>query len=121
MKRFLLIATLLVVLVLLVACSQETNPPAPLPEAAQVECPECEVCAEAQACPEQQACPEAEACPEPVVAVVPFEEQWVASAHNDAESEAFVHWDADDPAQIPENCAKCHSTPGYIDFLGADG
>ena len=37
------------------------------------------------------------------------------------QSEAFVHWDADDPAQIPENCAKCHSTPGYIDFLGADG
>ena len=121
MKRFLLIAALLLAVVLLVACSQETNPPAPQPEAAQVECPECEVCAEAVACPEPEVCPEAEACPEPVVAVVPFEEQWVGSPHNDITSEAFNHWNEDDPAQIPEACAKCHSSSGYLDFLGADG
>ncbi len=36
-------------------------------------------------------------------------------------AEAFVHWDEDDPAEIPTSCAKCHSTPGYQDFLGADG
>ena len=121
MKRFLLIAALLLALVLLVACSQDSNPPAPQPEVAQVECPECAVCADAAVCPEPQVCPEAEACPEPVVAVVPFEEQWVGSPHNDSESEAFNHWNADDPAQIPEACAKCHSSSGYLDFLGADG
>ena len=35
--------------------------------------------------------------------------------------EAFVHWDEDDPAQVPESCARCHSTPGYQDWIGADG
>jgi nitrate reductase cytochrome c-type subunit len=52
---------------------------------------------------------------------VPFLEEWMGSGHNDAEAEAFRHWDEDDPAVVAEACAKCHSTPGYIDFLGADG
>jgi hypothetical protein len=52
---------------------------------------------------------------------VPFKEQWAASAHADATAEAFRHWDEEDPAQIPESCAKCHSAPGFLDFLGADG
>jgi hypothetical protein len=55
------------------------------------------------------------------VVVVPFEEQWANSPHNDVEDEAFRHWDEDDPAEIPESCAKCHSTPGYLAFMGADG
>jgi hypothetical protein len=55
------------------------------------------------------------------VAVVPFEEEWANSPHNDFEAEAFRHWDEDDPAEIPTSCAKCHSTPGYIAFMGADG
>ena len=42
---------------------------------------------------------------------------WEASPHNDSEAEAFTHWDE----VIPVECAKCHSTPGYIDFLGGDG
>jgi len=46
---------------------------------------------------------------------------WQISAHADAESGSFTRWDDEDPAEIPENCAKCHSTPGYLDFLGADG
>lgn len=50
-----------------------------------------------------------------------FAEQWAASGHADASAEAFVHWDEDDPAEVPASCAKCHSTPGYLDFLGADG
>jgi hypothetical protein len=29
--------------------------------------------------------------------------------------------DEDVPAEIPTNCAKCHSLPGYLDFLGVDG
>lgn len=52
---------------------------------------------------------------------IPFLDKWAGSGHADAAAEAFVHWDEDDPAQIPEDCAKCHSTPGHLDFLGVDG
>lgn len=52
---------------------------------------------------------------------IPFLEEWSGSAHADLEAEAFVHWNEDDPAEIPAECAKCHSTPGYLDHLGADG
>ncbi|MCO5206386.1 MAG: cytochrome c family protein [Anaerolineae bacterium] len=58
---------------------------------------------------------------EPDVPVIPFEERWASSPHADASAEAFVHWDEDDPAEVPTSCAKCHSTPGYLDFIGADG
>jgi hypothetical protein len=44
---------------------------------------------------------------------------WSTSAHADKEAEAFKHWDAD--GSIPTDCAKCHSTPGYRDYIGADG
>lgn len=59
--------------------------------------------------------------PETAVSNIPFEAQWAASAHADFSAEAFVHWDEDDPAEVPANCAKCHSTPGFLDFVGADG
>jgi hypothetical protein len=52
---------------------------------------------------------------------IPFLEEWLSSGHADASAEAFVHWDEESPAEVPENCAKCHSTPGYLDFVGADG
>jgi hypothetical protein len=52
---------------------------------------------------------------------VPFLEEWSSSGHNDAEAEAFVHWNEESPAEVPVECAKCHSTPGYRDFIGADG
>ena len=52
---------------------------------------------------------------------VPFEQEWAGSGHADAAAEAFVHWDEESPAEIPVTCAKCHSTYGYQDFLGADG
>jgi hypothetical protein len=52
---------------------------------------------------------------------VPFLEEWMGSGHADAEAEAFVHWDEESPAEVPTSCAKCHSTPGYLDFHGADG
>lgn len=52
---------------------------------------------------------------------VPYEELWAGSGHADASAEAFVHWDEDDPPEISASCAKCHSTPGYLDFLGLDG
>jgi hypothetical protein len=44
---------------------------------------------------------------------------WASSAHADPNAEAFKHWNA--TGQIPTTCARCHSTPGYLDFLGADG
>ena len=59
--------------------------------------------------------------PETAVSTIPFEAQWAGSAHANASAEAFVHWDADDPAEVPASCAKCHSTPGFLDFLGTDG
>ena len=58
---------------------------------------------------------------EPVDIEVPFLLEWMGSGHADAEAEAFVHWDEDDPAEVPENCAKCHSEAGHLDFLGEDG
>jgi hypothetical protein len=45
--------------------------------------------------------------------------RWRGSGHNDAQAEAFRHWDAD--GEIPVGCARCHSSYGYQDFVGADG
>jgi len=50
-----------------------------------------------------------------------FSTKWAGSAHADASSYAFNHWNAEDPQEIPTYCAKCHSTTGYRDYLGADG
>src|SRR3989338_5695285 len=47
-----------------------------------------------------------------------IEDAWKSSAHADATAEAFIHWDED--GKIPTTCAKCHSTPGFRDFIGAD-
>lgn len=52
----------------------------------------------------------------PVTAIV---ESWMASPHGDRKAEAFVHWNKD--GSVPEDCATCHSSPGMLDFLGADG
>lgn len=52
---------------------------------------------------------------------IPFLSEWAGSPHADFTAEAFIHWDEDDPAEVPDRCAKCHSTPGHLDFLGADG
>jgi hypothetical protein len=95
--RWLVIALLCGIGTSLVAC-------APRPEAA-TPCPEA-------------SCPE---CPEPLVTEVPYAAPWAASAHADAASESFTHWDEEIPMKVPVSCAKCHSTPGYLDFVGADG
>ncbi len=47
--------------------------------------------------------------------------KWSNSGHADADSESFTQWDEDDPAEIPANCAKCHSAYGYHDYIGEDG
>ena len=51
----------------------------------------------------------------------PYYDDWAGSGHADATAEAFNHWNEDDPLEIPSYCAQCHSTPGYLDFLGEDG
>ncbi len=88
------------------------------PTAGPTTCPEPVPCTD---CPAAEPCPECPACPEPEGVLVPFEAEWANSPHNDVEAEAFRFWDEDDPPEIPESCAKCHSTPGYIAFMGADG
>jgi hypothetical protein len=49
------------------------------------------------------------------------EAAWQTSAHGNLDARSFTRWDEEDPPEIPTNCAKCHSTPGYLDFLGEDG
>jgi hypothetical protein len=51
----------------------------------------------------------------------PFEDLWKASGHAQKDAAAFTHWDTANPAEIPTSCAKCHSTPGFQDYVGADG
>ncbi|MDD2695507.1 MAG: cytochrome c3 family protein [Anaerolineales bacterium] len=102
-KHILIGVVLLGAALVLAACSSQ---PAPIDTAA---------------CPTAEACPDCPTCPEVVVKEVPFEALWAASPHNDATAEAFTHWDEEDPKEVPANCAKCHSTPGYLDFLGEDG
>jgi hypothetical protein len=53
--------------------------------------------------------------------MVPFLEAWQGSGHAKWDAEAFRHWDEDDPQVVEVDCAKCHSTFGYRDFLGLDG
>lgn len=52
---------------------------------------------------------------------IPALEAWRSSPHADISKEAFRHWDEEDDKLIPETCAKCHSTAGYLDYLGEDG
>lgn len=80
-------------------------------------CPVLEPCPD---CPEAS-CSECPPCLAPQLVTVPFEVEWITSQHNNSEGEAFRHWDQEDPPQVPEICAKCHSTPGFIDFMGSDG
>lgn len=75
--------------------------------------------------PTQQVVATPTACPLPVTggicADLPFSEAWQNSPHADASAEAFVHWDEEDPPEVPANCAKCHSKGGFLDYVGADG
>jgi predicted CXXCH cytochrome family protein len=49
----------------------------------------------------------------------PYYERWLQSAHADASSPAFNHWN--DDGEIPSSCARCHSREGFRDYLGDDG
>ena len=65
------------------------------------------------------AAPEAAAPAALPFTAVPFYADWASSPHAKHGAEAFNHWNAD--GAIPVACAKCHSTPGFQDFVGADG
>lgn len=58
--------------------------------------------------------------PEATPLPIPFQAQWLASEHADENAPTFRHWDAEDPPEIPVECAKCHSGSGYLDYLGVD-
>ncbi|MGJ3263340.1 MAG: polyheme membrane-associated cytochrome C [Salinarimonas sp.] len=46
-------------------------------------------------------------------------EHWLASPHGDYHSASFTRWNAE--GEVPVACAACHSQPGFLDYLGADG
>jgi len=50
---------------------------------------------------------------------IPFVDEWAGSPHARGNAEAFNHWNEE--GEIPPACARCHSTPGYRDHIGADG
>jgi hypothetical protein len=43
------------------------------------------------------------------------EQLWRTSGHADSSAEAFIHWDED--GEIPTECARCHSTEGFEEFI----
>lgn len=61
------------------------------------------------------------AAEEPMVPAsrIPFFHDWAGSPHAKADARAFTNWNED--GEIPEACARCHSTPGFLDYIGADG
>lgn len=107
-KILLLLGVFLALALVISACQQNT----PLPTSAPP-----------PACPTAPACP---APPTPVptakpAAVAPNMDTWAASPHNDVKAMAFNDWNDTTDKSVPANCAECHSTTGYQDFLGADG
>jgi hypothetical protein len=120
-KRYtLLVGLILVIVMALTACGGETvevtrivEVPGETVEVAS-ETIEVEVTRIVEVMVESEVAPSA-------VSVIPYEQEWANSPHNDKEAEAFNHWNEDDPAEVSTSCAKCHSTPGYLDFIGADG
>ena len=113
MKKILLLLSVVVILAFIAACAGKQQPPQVVKETVVVT-QEVVVTKEVEVT--------VEVTPEPNPALdIPFVKMWENSGHNDTEAEAFNHWNEADPKEIPVSCAKCHSTPGYLDFIGADG
>jgi hypothetical protein len=56
-----------------------------------------------------------------VTSSVPNYQDWLASGHADRTAEAFRYWNEEDPAEVPAECARCHSPSGFRDYIGEDG
>jgi predicted CXXCH cytochrome family protein len=52
-------------------------------------------------------------------AQIPYYDLWTTSAHADATALAFNNWNKQ--GVVPVECARCHSSEGFIDYLGGDG
>ena len=50
---------------------------------------------------------------------IPYYSAWTMSAHADATALAFNNWNQD--GQVPTSCARCHSSEGFVDYIGGDG
>ncbi len=50
---------------------------------------------------------------------IPYYDQWMMSAHADRTALAFNNWNQ--AGSVPVECARCHSSEGFIDYLGGDG
>ncbi len=107
----------------------ETEPPAQEPTAAPTEAPSSPTVAAAapEAPPPPTATSQPTATTGPVVSepgpeITTAEAQagWASSGHARRTDEAFIHWNGENPPEVPTGCAKCHSLPGFLDFLGAD-
>ena len=61
--------------------------------------------------------------PPALIPDTPYLADWQAGAHANVKDEPFRHWDdvTADPDGVPTFCAKCHTSKGYMDYLGADG
>jgi hypothetical protein len=113
MKKILLLLSVVVILAFIGACAGEQQPPQVVKETVVVT-------KEVEVVVTKEVEVMAEATPHPALDI-PFVKMWEGSGHNDTEAEAFNHWNEDDPAEIPPACARCHSTPGFMDWIGADG
>jgi hypothetical protein len=118
---FLLMGLFLTVVLVLVACQQEEPETVEVTRIVEIEVPVEVAGAEVEVTRVVEIQVPVTTTVELEAQAVPFEEQWRNSPHADASAAAFNRWNEDDPAEIPVTCAKCHSTPGYIDFLGGDG
>jgi predicted CXXCH cytochrome family protein len=52
-------------------------------------------------------------------AQIPFYAKWAGSAHADATALPFNNWNKQ--GSVPVECARCHSSEGFLDYIGADG
>ena len=117
-KIWMLAAGLLLVGLLLAACAQQPAPaPAPVKETVVVT-----VVVPATPAPQ----PAAVAGTLDLTATkksptMPYLADWQKAGHSDPTAEAFKHWPTATEKEVPVTCAKCHSSEGYRDFLGADG
>src|SRR4029079_10893239 len=50
---------------------------------------------------------------------IPYYDGWMMSAHADGTAPAFNNWN--DTGQVPTTCARCHSSEGFVDYIGGDG